>query len=370
MIRVLFIARYRDPTMHRKVELLAEQAELSLCYIYPRFWRDELGTVEQTAPADWTFRRAAVAMFREADPHRGLYRTLSFQMRRFRPDIVHAEEEPDSLAALHIAFARRAFAPSARLILHTWQNVDRAMSTPAQWVLRATLRAADAVLCANREAAALLGRRGFRQSVECLPALGVDTRVFAPGVSRLDRHTFAVGYVGRLVREKGIETLIDAVVRIDRPIQLVILGGGPHEAALRARAAPLGDRVRFVGPMQPAQVAQHMQHLDGLVLPSRATQTWQEQFGRVLIEAMACRVPVVGSSCGAIPEVIGDAGLVFPEGDASALAECLRDLIESPGRRAELAERGYARVMQHYTQERIADRTAEFYRWLSTQRKT
>lgn len=367
MIRVLFIARYRHPTMHRKVELLAAQAELSLCYIYPRLWRDELGMVEQAAPADWSFQHDAVAMFQAADPHRGMYRTLSFQMRRFRPDIIHAEEEPDSLAALQIAYARRAFAPGARLILHTWQNVDRAMPPSARGVMRATLRAADAVLCANQMAVALLQRRGFRKPAESLPAIGVDTRIFAPGAAGPERGAFTAGYIGRLVAEKDVETLIDAVARIDRPIQLVILGGGPHEAALRARAASLGNRVQFIAPMPPAQVAQHMQRLDALVLPSHTTPAWQEQFGRVLIEAMACKVPVVGSNCGAIPEVIGDAGLVFPESDIDALAGCLRLLIESPERRADLAERGYAHALRLYTQERIADRTVEFYRWLMAQ---
>jgi len=97
-------------------------------------------------------------------------------------------------------------------------------------------------------------------------------------------------------------------------------------------------------------------------LPSRTTRVWKEQFGRVLTEAMACRVPVIGSNSGAIPEVIGDAGLIFPEGDARALAGCLRRLIESPDLCRELGERGYVRVMRLYTQERIAEQTAEFYR--------
>jgi glycosyltransferase involved in cell wall biosynthesis len=110
---------------------------------------------------------------------------------------------------------------------------------------------------------------------------------------------------------------------------------------------------------------QQLAALDVLVLPSRATPVWKEQFGRVLTEAMACRVPVVGSDSGAIPEVIGEAGLIFPAGDASALAGCLARLQAEPALRAELAERGYQRVLRHYTQAGLAERTAQFYRQLA-----
>jgi len=99
-----------------------------------------------------------------------------------------------------------------------------------------------------------------------------------------------------------------------------------------------------------------------VVLPSCTTRVWKEQFGRILVEAMACKVPVVGSDSGAIPEVVGDAGLIFPEGDAAALAECLRQLKESPELRQELAERGYVRAATHYSQERTGSLSVNFYK--------
>jgi glycosyltransferase involved in cell wall biosynthesis len=119
-------------------------------------------------------------------------------------------------------------------------------------------------------------------------------------------------------------------------------------------------------PMLPAQIAQQFHKIDVLVLPSRTTPVWKEQFGRVLAEAMACHVPVIGSNSGAIPEVIGDAGLIFPEGDVTALANCLRQLINSPDLRHDLAQRGYNRVITNYTQEHIALQTVAFYQQLMT----
>jgi glycosyltransferase involved in cell wall biosynthesis len=99
-----------------------------------------------------------------------------------------------------------------------------------------------------------------------------------------------------------------------------------------------------------------------VVLPSCTTRVWKEQFGRILVEAMACKVPVVGSDSGAIPEVVGNAGLIFPEGDVAMLAECLQRLKESPELRHELAERGYVRATTLYSQEHIGRLSVNFYK--------
>jgi glycosyltransferase involved in cell wall biosynthesis len=365
MIRVLFIARYRDPTMSHKVELLAAQPDLTVCHICPRYWQDELVQVEQVT-THTTYRQIAVDIHHPSDPHRALYHTVTFALRDFRPDLIHAEEEPDSLPALQIATARRLFAPRAKLLLNTWQNVGRPLKWHVRAVTRATLRASDGMFCANREAQELLRQQGYRKPATILPALGVDTRVFTPGAP-LPRERFTIAFIGRLVPEKGLDVLIDAVEQLvrsrgPRPAQLRIIGDGPDRSNIVRYAEKLGDIVQFAAALPPAQVAQQLRQIDVLVLPSRTTPVWKEQFGRVLIEAMACGVPVVGADSGAIPEVIGDVGLIFPEDDINALADGLRRLIDSPPLRAELAQRGLARVRAHYTQERIAQQTLEFYR--------
>ena len=83
-MRVLFIARYRDATMHRKVELLAQMPDLSLCYILPRFWQDEFVQVKQSTSLTGTMRQVAVPIIGNVgDPHRASYRTLTFKMSSF-----------------------------------------------------------------------------------------------------------------------------------------------------------------------------------------------------------------------------------------------------------------------------------------------
>ncbi|NJK80196.1 MAG: glycosyltransferase family 4 protein [Chloroflexaceae bacterium] len=369
-MRVLFIARYRDATMHRKVELLRQHPDLAVTTVYPRYWRDELLTVQQAAQHDPS--RITLAMLgNPADPHRALYRTLAFGMLRMRPHIIHAEEEPDSLAAVQIAAARLLFAPQARLLLHSWQNIIRPRALPVEAVYWLTLWASDGILCASREAVAVLRQHNYKQAAPVIPAVGVDTQVFVPREREPDpTHGLTIGYAGRLVPEKGVDVLITALqlLRADHrlpPVRLVLLGDGPTRPALVAQvlAAELGDRVEFAGAQPPAQVAQWLHSLHLLVLPSRTTPVWKEQFGRILVEAMASGVPVVGAQSGAIPEVIGDAGLTFPEGDAAALADGLHRLVVSPELRRVYARRGLAHVQQ-YTQTSLAARTAAFYRVL------
>jgi glycosyltransferase involved in cell wall biosynthesis len=368
MMRVLFIARYRDATMHRKVAYIAREPDVEVLAFYPRCWRDDLMVVEQMAiSGKGCSVHTTPLLGPPADPHRAVFRTLTFGVRSFHPHIIHAEEEPDSLAALQIALARRLFARRARLLLHTWQNVDRPKALHVRAVMRWTLAAADAVFCANREAAALLRRWGYSCPTPPIPSIGVDTDTFRP-CPPAERSAFVIGYVGRLVSEKGLDTLLTAFAHLvahhpQRELRLEIVGGGPEEENLRVlvERMRLAGQVRFVSPLPPTEIARKLCDLDVLVLPSRSTPVWQEQLGRVLLEAMACGVPAIGSRTGAIPEVLGDAGLIFPEDNVSALAELLARLVRDPALRADLRCRGLERV-QEYSQSRLAERTVAFYR--------
>ena len=207
---------------------------------------------------------------------------------------------------------------------------------------------------------------GYQGPAEVIPPIGVDTRVFSPQERRLDSSVFRVAYAGRFVPEKGLDILMQAVARLGPGVELWLIGDGPQRTALQALARDLGigERVRWVPPVSPEQMPGLLAQVNAVVLPSRTTPVWKEQFGRILVEAMACGVPVVGSDSGAIPEVIGDAGLIFPEGDVEALMECLNRLRQSSHLQAEFAQRGLARA-RLYDQETIARQTIAFYKWIS-----
>lgn len=371
MIRVLFIARYRDKTMWRKVELIAQQPDLQVRFVFPAYWQDDLTKLVQKESTSTNFEQIPISFIGSpSEPHRTFYRSIGVGCTGFNPTIIHTEEEPDSLAALQIAVARRIFAPKAKLLLHTWQNVERPKTSYVNWVMNRTLTASDCVMCANQTAIDLLHARGYRKLTPLLPPIGVDTTVFFPSDNPIEDTEVKIAYIGRLSLEKDISTLLHAFaeLRTKNKSSLHLIGNGPERSKLEQLAKDIGieKSSHFIGALSLVEIAEKLRQIDILVLPSRSTPVWQEQFGRVLTEAMASKVVVVGSSSGAIPEVIGDAGKIFPEGDVATLTTTLQTLIDSPEMRYRLALQGYQRVNEHYTQERIAEKTVDLYRQLLT----
>ncbi|WP_439625473.1 glycosyltransferase [Gemmata sp.] len=170
-----------------------------------------------------------------------------------------------------------------------------------------------------------------------------------------------VGYLGRFVAEKGVRLLAAALDLVRSPWRALFVGGGPLESELRAWAARHPDRARVVTGVPHAGVPAYLNAMDVLAAPSQTTPRWKEQLGRMLIEAMACGVPVAGSDSGEIPFVIGDAGVVLPEADSLAWAAGLGALLEGPARRADLARAGLARVHAEFTWPLIARRHLTFF---------
>ena len=163
--------------------------------------------------------------------------------------------------------------------------------------------------------------------------------------------------------EKGLDLLLWACAGLEGDWRLTLVGSGAELEALRKLASESGiaDRVSLGVRLPSAEMPDFYRSLDLLVLPSRTRPNWKEQFGRVLIEAMACGVPVLGSDSGEIPHVIGGAGVVFPEGDVEALRAQLRRLMQDRAVRQGLATAGRQRVLAHYTMAEIARRTVAAY---------
>src|SRR5262249_48707787 len=139
--------------------------------------------------------------------------------------------------------------------------------------------------------------KGYGGPVEVLPQFGIDPALFQPlaGEERDESRPFTVGFVGRLVPEKGLGLLLDAVGGLRPPWRLVVVGSGPQreEYERRARALGIGDRVEFRGQVPSTEMPGVLRSFDALAGPSLTLPNWKEQFGRMLVEAMACEVPVV-----------------------------------------------------------------------------
>jgi glycosyltransferase involved in cell wall biosynthesis len=263
----------------------------------------------------------------------------------------------------------------AKAVFFTWQNIHRRYPPPFSLIQSYNLRNADYAIAGNSEAVRVLRAKGYRGPITVIPQFGVDPDEFKAQSSKLKvpnsqfairNLQFTIGYVGRLVEEKGVHILLRAVASLSGPWRLHILGSGPQRAHLERLVAELGiaQRVSFEDPIPSIQMPGYYNQLDTLVLPSLTRPNWKEQFGRVLIEAMACGVPVVGSDSGEIPNVIGEAGLVFAEGDERALRAKLSQLMTDPALRDDLAQRGREWVLAHYTQAQIAAKTYQVYQEL------
>ncbi|NDJ79275.1 MAG: glycosyltransferase family 4 protein, partial [Chloroflexi bacterium] len=283
------------------------------------------------------------------------------EVRDFQPDLVHIDEEPYNLATwLALRQAKRA---GARTLFFSWQNIVRRYPWIVRQGERWVLRTVDYAIMGTHSAAEVWREKGYSGPLAVIPQFGVDPDIFRPPDRPRQGGTFTVGFVGRLVPEKGGALLLDALARLGGLWQLDIIGDGPEKGKLQDQAAHLrvADRVSF-GTLPSTRMPGYYQGLDVLVVPSLTRPNWKEQFGRVIIEAMACGVPVIGSDSGAIPDVVGEAGIIVREDSVDAVVQALRQVVHNPDQRRELAARGRQRVLEHFTQARVAAQTVDVYR--------
>jgi len=356
-MRVLVV----DPNAVRRGELSKAEAlaaaGLTVTVLAPRAWRENYRVLR--APAAWSgsYRlvRAPVA---GRPPNRCLFLNGWREALRPAPEVVLTLSDENFWPTGQALALTRLLAPRARFVCHSWRNLCFSPAWHPQpwtwlyradtWLERRVFAGADLIVARNQAAAAVLRRRGYRGSMTLL-SWGVDTHQFTPPAGAPASRPYTIGFVGRFSPEKGLETLLAASARLATPHRLLLVGGGPLEAQVQdwiqrhpevpAELAPLVDHARM---------PELYHRMDVLVLPSRQAGFEQEQFGRALVEAMACGVAVVGSDSGAIPEVVGDGGLIFAAGDAPALADHLASLAD-PVRRAELAGRGLTRARERFS---------------------
>lgn len=345
-----------------KLEEIAGFEDVTLAVVVPPVWRDPAGDVPLERSHVDGYRLFVDPLRFNGQFHLHYYPLLKERIASFRPDIVHMDEEPYNLATW--LGVRQAKAYGAKALFFSWQNIARRYPLPFNWMEQQVLATVDYALMGNTAAAEVWQHKGYRGPYRVLPQFGVNPTLFHPPQKR-EEDVFVIGCAGRrLVFEKGIDILLRAVAGLRGAWRLHIAGVGPEQEALERLVVELGieARVQFEGAIHSGQMPAYLRQLHALALPSRTLPNWKEQFGRVLIEAMACEVAVVGSDSGEIPNVIGDAGMIFAEEDVEALRNCLQTLMDKDGLRETLGKAGRARVLAHYTQEKIAAQTVEVYR--------
>ncbi|HLX56752.1 MAG TPA: glycosyltransferase family 4 protein [Ktedonobacteraceae bacterium] len=365
-MRVLMISKALVAgTSQRKLEELAKCPGVELTLVTPEYWQSDDGS-KQALERLYTrgYRMLVTPVALNGNFHLHYYPRLGRIMRETHPEIVHIDEEPYNFATFHAMRLARKI--KARSLFFTWQNLYRSYPPPFRQMELYNYRHARVALAGNRDAADVLKRKGYSGPIRIIPQFGFDTGIYKRSVARAPRtpgSPFTLGFLGRLVENKGLPTMIEALTTLPDYCRVVFIGNGPMKSVLEEQAARQGvsERVTFRSGVPTYEVPLALQELDVLVLPSLTRPNWKEQFGRVLAEAMSCETPVIGSDSGEIPYVIGDAGLVFPEGNASELSARVRQLLDAPELYATLARKGRQRVLENYTQEQIARQTYDVY---------
>ena len=319
-MRVLRVYHAGRDAGHRARERALAAAGLDLTLVVPRVWPER--GMEQTLSAE-PFPVVELDNIRAGDVNRHRWATdLRQVLDDVRPDVLDVHEEPFSLAMRQWL----AVAGQVPVVGYTAQNVDKRFPPPyAQYETRAHARL-DGIYACSRQAASVTRGKGFGGVLEVLP-LGREAGRLTVGTQTL-RPVLTLGLVGRLVPEKGVLDAVRVLAAIapQRPVRLVVVGDGPEAGPAQELAASLGvaDRLELHPWVDATAMAALYRSMDVVLLPSTATQTWTEQFGRVIVEAQAAGAAVAGYASGSIPEVLGTAGIVVPEGDHAALAAAVQ----------------------------------------------
>ncbi|HWZ90447.1 MAG TPA: glycosyltransferase [Polyangiaceae bacterium] len=343
--------------------------------VVPREWKGDLirGLRFQAGDSDRSLRVIPLPVAFSGKGSLFFYRSsLRRALAGWEPELVFLDEEPWSLAALQTFLEF----PRAKIVFFTKENLPKSIPWPfsslEHWVYR---RAAGAFVVSDEVERVLRGK-GYRGGIQQLHH-SYDPELFkARSESEKQRikdefgipqNAVVIGYFGRLTADKGLPELTDALQLLTQEANLPpwffsCVGNGPAEAQTKQALASMPPaRYHVLGALSHDRVGGLLATVDILVLPSRTTRRWKEQFGRILVEAMACGAAVVGSDSGEIPHLIerSGGGLVFREGRADELAGCLVRLLRDPALLEKHRTQGRGYVEQTLTHTTVARVLAE-----------
>jgi glycosyltransferase involved in cell wall biosynthesis len=364
-------------------ELARLEPEIEVTVVVPRRWRPggvQNKIIETQPYQEDLFRVVPISNYSENN--QGL---LTFGvdiiplLRQFRPQIIQVEQGAKALGYAQLITLNKLLNLKAKNLFFTWWNLPYELKFPVSLLESYNLQNTHGLIAGNQDGAKILQQHGYQGLIKVMPQLGVDENRFRPqshpelrSQFNIQPDDFVVGFVGRFVEEKGLITLGLALSKLQHmPWKWLLLGRGYLQQTLMELAAKWGikERLVWVESVAHEEVPSYINLMNTLVLPSENNNQfktltsvgWKEQFGHVLIEAMASKVPVIGSNSGEIPYVIEDAGLIFPEGDVEALKKCLVSLMQQPALANNLANLGYERAMSHYTNQSLARQQLDFY---------
>ena len=376
-MKVLAVTRTAVVTSHReRFKALSKFEDIELTVVAPEYWVEGYRKVYMVKQPDEQYRIITLPTFSWHLPWGTMknvtyrYRDLDKVIEEVKPDIIDILEEPYSLVTAHTLRLKEKLCPGAKFIFYSAQNIKKRYPPPFQHAEKYVFNKSDFSFPVSQKVQDILSQKGFSKGMEIIP-WGVDPAVFKRlQVTKLKKELnlrrFTVGFAGRLVKEKGIIDLMRAVAGLEDDTSLLIVGSGPLKRKIKelSRRLRIKDRVIIKDGCKREEMPQYLSAMDLLVVPSLTTKHWKEQFGRIIIEAWGCLVPVIGSSSGHIPELINTAGLIFQEGDTLDMRQKIKQVKKSIRLRLQLIERGKIRLRDNYTWEKVAGKIHNAYQRL------
>lgn len=349
-----------------------QQTNWQLTIVTPANWKNEYG--QQRSVERWSGYQGqllSIPVWKSGHIPLHCYRSHFLSLlRKVQPDVIYVHHEPYAVATAQVYWANQ-LTRHCPIGFYSAQNILKSYPPPFRQLEQWVFRHSDFAFPVSYSVEQVLKQKQYAGQIIRLP-LGIDPSVYYPDPQaspiaerfRATQDDVLLGYVGRITEEKGLHTLLQALAHIrDLPWQLLMIGSGSYERTMQSliRQLHLSDRVHCLGYVPHREAPRYLSALDGLILPSETRPHWKEQFGRVIIEALACGTPVIGSNSGEIPYLIHDlqGGLIFQEGQPTSLADQLQLFILNPDLRANLATKGKDRVLQAYTNASLAQRFAE-----------
>lgn len=350
---------------------LQDVANAEVTLAIPARWKDEFGnTLDETPRPELAARTLKIPVLANGNIILHVYRkNWSALLRRERFDAIYVNHEPYALATAQLCRANLRQAKPAVFGFYSCQNIAKAYPFPvSRFETMVYKQSAFAFPITNAVADVLRGK-GFGGEVTVCP-LPFDPENYHPRGVAADHALvprrpgeMVIGYVGRLVPAKGLRTLAAALAKVrDLPWKLVLVGAGELENELRTtlRRDGLLERTTFAGFVPHNATPGYLSAFDVLVLPSETQPNWKEQFGRVIVESLACGTPVIGSDSGEIPVLIRESGggEIFPERDPARLADAVRAFHLHPERRETMARCGRKWALDRFSIATVAERMA------------
>ncbi len=371
-LRILTVGHSYTVELNRSVmDRIGRDPRVEVTVAAPKFFHGDLRpiTLEPSASAQYELVGLNAHFTRYI--HLFYYRGLDHLVRSNGFDLVHSWQEPYIVAGFQVA--RAAARAGVPYFFRTAQSLPKRYLPPFAQFERYCVEHAQGWVAGGHLVQRALLNRGYSRNNAEIITLGVDEEAFYPdkaqaatirgklGLSDVP----TIGFMGRLRPAKGLDVLMAAMEQVRGPWNLLVLGSGPYDTKINdwAKIHGWSDRVRVL-LVKHGEVPRYLRAIDILAVPSQTTRSWKEQFGRVIIEAFATGIPVIGSDSGEIPYLLDGVGLVVGERDIAGWTRAISDLCDAPGWRKALGDASRDRCQELYSASRVAQRYLTYYRRL------